>query len=219
MSSRSSTTDPPARRPGRKARPAEKPPVVPSSSSANPPANGQPLPETVEVGRVVRSHGVRGELVVAVASDVRGRFRGGRQLLLVAPDGSRRTVKITGFRETAGGGLLQLEGVADRDAADALRGSRLEVSRSAARSAPEGSFWWFELVGCRCVDRGEGDLGEVAEILEDGGGLMLRVRDQARRRELLVPWVESFVAGVDVAGRRIETVLPEDFVATCASPF
>lgn len=176
-----------------------------------------PLPATVEVGRILRPHGLLGEFVVAVLSDVRGRFRAGRVLRLVPPSGPARTVKVATARKLPTGVLLRLVGVDDRDGAEALRGSTLEVSREAAPPAPDGSFYWFELVGCTVVDAARGELGVVEELLEDGGGLLLRVVDAARR-ELLVPWVESFLRAVDVAGRHIEVALPEGFVEACMSP-
>src|SRR5687767_6281226 len=148
MSSRSSTTRSAAARAGR--RPAA---TIPEQRAA---AAAEAMPDTVEVARVVRPHGLRGELLVEVLSDVRGRFRAGRELLLVpppavaegaAPPAAVRPVTVVAFRRAAVGGLLRLQGVDDREAAAALRGARLEVPREASPRPRRGSYYWFELVG------------------------------------------------------------------------
>jgi len=81
--------------------------------------------------------------------------------------------------------------------------------------APAGSYYYFELAGCLCRDTNHGELGRVCEVIEDGGGLLLEVR--AGERLLLVPFVEEYVAAVDVAGRRIDLQLPNGLLETCTS--
>ena len=70
----------------------------------------------------------------------------------------------------------------------------------------------WRLVGCSCFDAHHGELGVVGEIIEDGGGILLQLEGS-----LLVPFVEPFVAEVDVAGRRIDLHLPPGLVELCAS--
>lgn len=143
-------------------------------------------------------------------SELPERFEVGAELLSAG-----RRVTVETVRPHRGGLLVRFEGVLDRDAAEALRGSVLEIARAAVPQAPEGTWYYFELVGCRCDDRREGTLGEVADVIEDGGGVLLDVRDGGRR--LLVPFVHEFVRRVDPESRRIELELPEGLVEACAS--
>ncbi len=62
---------------------------------------------------------------------------------------------------------------------------------------------------------GHGELGEVTEVIEDGGGTLLRVEGQGRG--LLVPFVDAFLVSVDVAAGRIELALPPGLVEICSS--
>ncbi|HEX2642759.1 MAG TPA: ribosome maturation factor RimM, partial [Thermoanaerobaculia bacterium] len=163
------------------------------------------LPETVAVGRVLRSHGVQGEVVVALLSDVPDRIAPGRRLLLTREGEPARTVTVESERPHKSGLRVRFVGIDDRDRADALRGAWLEVPRSEVPEPPAGTYYHFQLVGCRCFDNGQ-DLGEVVELLEDGGGLLLIVSDGARR--LPVPFVERFLKSVDVAAGRIDLELP-----------
>ena len=88
-------------------------------------------------------------------------------------------------------------------------------TRDLVPQAPNGAYYYFELANCRCVDRNAGDLGLVIEIVEDGGGLLLRV--EGENRELLVPFVESYLVKVDISRQLIELDLPLGLVETCTS--
>lgn len=173
------------------------------------------LPQTVVIGRVRRAHGVRGEVLVEVLSDIPHRFRAGADIQVADRFGKRRTMTI----DSASGATrllrLKFRGVEDRDAAAVLRGARLEVARDEVPAAPEGSYYFFELVGCSCADEKVGRLGRVTDVIEDGGGLLLQI--ESPRGELLVPFVRSYLRRVDIADRRIELSLPEGLVETCVS--
>jgi 16S rRNA processing protein RimM len=169
----------------------------------------------VVVGRVARAHGLRGEILVEVLSDVPGRLRKGAELLLRAGASEPVAVRIAESRPHAGGRRLRLAGIAERAAAEGLRGAWLEVPRERVPAPPAGAFYEFELVGCRCHDRSAGELGEVVRVVADGGGALLEVRGE--RGTLLVPLVERFLARVDRQRRAIELELPAGLVETCAS--
>jgi len=181
--------------------------------------------ERVAVGRVAGAHGLRGEIAVDVLSDVPGRFAPGASLLLTAAGAPPRPVVVAAARNFTSRHkdrlLLSLQGIADRTAAEALRGALLEVDAAAVPPAPEGSYYHYDLVGCRCIDRRAGELGEVVEVVEGGGGDLLRVVSPARgdepARELLLPFVDAYLAEVDVTGRRILWDLPEGLIEACGS--
>ena len=179
-----------------------------------PPAPAEADGERVAAGRVAGPHGIRGELAVEAFSDVPGRFAPGASLLLTLPGASPTPVTVAASRPHKGRLLLRLAGVEDRDAAEALRGAVLEVPAAEVPPAPAGSWYWYELVGCRCVSRDGSDLGTVEEVVEGGGGILLRVRGAAG--ELLLPFVEAYLAEVDAPGRRIVWDLPEGFVEQLA---
>ncbi len=167
------------------------------------------LPERVAVGRVLRPHGVRGEVVVEVLSDVPGRLAPGRRVWA-----ARRTLAVESYRVHKTGALVRFAGFEDRDQAEELRDALLEVDRSEVPAAPEGTYYWYQLLGCRCWVDGE-DLGEVTDLVEDGGGLLLVVSKEGR--QVPIPFVQSFLKEVDVERGRIELDLPEGLLEACAS--
>ena len=174
------------------------------------------LPETVAVGRVLRPHGVRGEVVVEVLSDVPDRFRKGSRLLGVregAP-ATPATLIVASSRPHKTGAVVRFEGFADPDQAAVLRGLDLEVPRAEVPKAPAGTYYQYELLGCLCRD-GDTELGRVVEVVEDGGGLMLIVAGEGRR--VPVPFVKEFLRRVDVEVGEIDLALPPGFLEVCAS--
>jgi 16S rRNA processing protein RimM len=172
------------------------------------------LPETVAVGRVLRPHGVRGEVVVEVLSDVPARFKQGSRVIGVREGAPATQLTVAAGRVHKTGAVVRFEGYDDRDRAGELRGLDLEVPRAEVPKAPRGTYYQFELVGCLCRDHGV-ELGRVVEVVEDGGGVMLIVEGEGRR--VPVPFVKEILRRVDVARGRIDLALPEGLLETCAS--
>jgi len=172
----------------------------------------------VAVGTVLRAHGVRGEVLIAPDSENPARFGTGSELFARTGQGSRR-LKIASGRRHRGMQLVRFAEVLDRNGAEALRGAVLEVSQDDVPAAADGAFYYFQLVGCRVVDGALGDLGEVTDVVEDGGGVLLEVGDASSgaRRPLLVPFVSDLLPEVNVAERLIRSELPEGLVEACGS--
>ena len=82
-----------------------------------------PLPDSVLIGRVRRAHGLAGELVVEVLTDVAGRFEAGKSVAVVREGESPREFSVVSARRHRDVLLLQLGGVVDRDQAELLRGA------------------------------------------------------------------------------------------------
>lgn len=193
--------------------------AAPAAPDVGPAGGRGDLPETVAVGRVLRPHGLRGEVVVAVLTDAPRRFDPGSALVLTREGRPPLGLVVAARRAEASPRvgqatvLLRFGGIEDREAAVALRGGWLEIDRSLVPPAPPGTYYHYELLGCRCASGGE-DLGEVVEVVEDGGGLLLVISDG--RREVPVPFAARFLRAVDVERARIELELPAGLIETCA---
>jgi 16S rRNA processing protein RimM len=161
----------------------------------------------VTVGRIIKAHGIRGEVVVDVLSDVPGRFDVGADVQL---DG--RPVTITGSRPHQGRLLLRLEGVADRSAAELLRGKVFEAA--AADVSDEDTYYAHELVGMAVVDAEGEDLGTVSALIElppAAGYDLLEVR-RADGTTWMLPAVDEYVEVQDApaGGERLAVVDPPE---------
>ena len=175
--------------------------------------------EMVAVGSVLRAHGLRGEVLVLPDSENPARFQSGSELFV--REGARvRRLEVGSSRPHRGRALVQFVDVTDRDGAEALRGAVLEVPEESVPAAEEGSFYYFQLVGCRVVDERLGDLGLVTDVVEDGGGVLLRVAGPDREgggHTVLVPFANRLLPEIDVEARLIRSDLPEGLLEACGS--
>lgn len=162
------------------------------------------------IGRVVRAHGVTGEVVVEVRTDdPDARFTPGVQLRVrPARGGAETRYVIESVREHSGRLLLRLAGVASRDTADALRGNVFVVD--SAHLPPidnPDEYYDHQLEGLEVVTAAGRNVGNVAEVLHTAAGELLSVRTE--QGEVLVPFVRAIVTSVSLADRTIEIDPPE----------
>ena len=168
--------------------------------------------EAIVVGRIGTAHGLRGEVTVEVFSDNPGRFAKGS---VVLADGGELRVRIS--RRHGQKMVVGFEDVLDRDAALALRGKTLTVDRPENPNPPEGEYYHYQLLGCRCNDLRVGLLGTVEDVLEDGGGVLLKVVGADGGSEVLVPFVDAFLRHVDIETKVIEVEVPPGLIEVCGS--
>lgn len=155
------------------------------------------------VGRIVRPHGLLGEVSVEILTDFPERFAEGVSLAL-GPDGGRR-LRIASARPHGGRFLIRFDGV-DLEEAERLRGVDLCVTPSEAPPRPEGYVFHYELQGCRVVT-GEGEeLGTVTDLQDVGGRPLLSVATP--RGERSIPFTRPIVVEVDLASRRVVVAPP-----------
>ena len=166
-------------------------------------------PARMVVGRVLRPHGVHGEVAVEVLSDAPDRFAPGAELAAGDPDGPGplRPLTVTAARLHLGRLLLRLEGVDDRDAAGQLRGALLSIPAAAARPLADDEFWAHQLVGLTVVDRGGRERGRVADVVPGAAHDLLAVELRGGGTAL-VPAVAALVTVELQAGRVLVDDLP-----------
>jgi 16S rRNA processing protein RimM len=168
--------------------------------------------EAIVVGRVGRAHGVRGDVTVDVRTDVPER-RFARGALLERAAGGPGLV-VADSRWHSGRLLVRFEGVADRNAAESLRGTVLTIDAARAGAADEdepgedGEFWWDrDLVGLRAFTPEGRELGEVLDVVHTPAGELLAI-GRPDDGEHLVPFVREIVPTVDLPGRRLVVDAP-----------
>lgn len=159
------------------------------------------------VGRIARSHGNRGQVIVTPESGfVEKRFRVGGELF-VDRGGSVAALAITSVRFHRERPILGLAGVETMSAAEALAGLELRVPLEWLEPLPVGTWFQHDLVGCRVETVGGDSVGVVERVESGPGGSRLVV--DGGRGEVLVPLADEICVAVDVAGRRI-VVNPPD---------
>ena len=156
-----------------------------------PPPQGMVL-----LGRVLGAFGVRGELKIESFTEPKAAILRYLPWLLRDVRGNQRELGDVRGRDTNKGPVATLPEVADRDAAEALRGTEIWVPRSALPPPGPGEYYWVDLEGLRVVTVDGVELGTVSHLLATGANDVLVVRGE---RERMIPFVQpQFVTAVDV---------------------
>lgn len=177
----------------------------------------------VLVGAITGAHGVRGEVKVKSFTAVPASIAAYGPLF--DESGARRfELNLTAkgsdaAKDPSGKGLLigRIDGVVDRNMAEALKGQRLFVPRAQlpAQDDPE-EFYLADLIGLAVRDRAGRALGRVAEVANYGAGDVLVVEGGAEGA-FDVPFARAFVPEVDLAAGSLTVDLPADFFEVPAS--
>ena len=133
----------------------------------------------IALAAVAGAHGVKGEIRLKLFGSPEGLacqpkvYIAGREFGLVQ-------VKPAGK-----GAIARLAGVADRSAAEGLRGELVEVDRSALPVLEEGEYYHSDLIGLSCVDLGGSKVGTVTAVENYGAGDLLEVETDGGKRSLI----------------------------------
>jgi 16S rRNA processing protein RimM len=153
---------------------------------------------TVVVGRIVKPHGIGGELTVENRSDNPARWDPGSVLFL----GDGRALTVQAARPHSGRLLVSFAEITDRITAEDYRGQLLTVPESWLPALGPGEWWPSQLIGCRVLTDGGGELGRISEVIPNpANDLWVAVDDDGT--ETLIPALRDLLVDVDVDGRRI----------------
>jgi 16S rRNA processing protein RimM len=169
---------------------------------------GASVPEDlVLVGYVSGAYGIHGWVRIRPYSVDADALMTAKSWWLDKPelhDVERMEVKIHGEDVVA-----RLVGVVGRDAAEALKGATVKISRSHFPALSDGEFYWLDLMGL-AVENLEGQsLGVVRDLMDNGAHPILRVAAvdipdaELVKHERLIPFVDNFVKEVDQKGKKI----------------
>lgn len=156
----------------------------------------------IALAAVAGAHGVRGEVKLKLFGD-------SIDSLVRSPDLTvgGKPLKLKDVRAGNKTAIARFEGVASREAAEALRGSLVEIDRAALAPLEEGEYYHSDLVGLPCVDGEGGVVGTVAAVEDFGAGELLDVEKPDGKRSL-IPFRDGIADLVD--GR---IILDPDFLA------
>ena len=157
--------------------------------------------ERIAIGRVIKPHGLSGEVVVEVLTDFPERFSDGLRVFLSGGARDVREARIVAVRPHQGRVLLTFEGISDVSTAEELRGVELSVSAEDVSPRPPGYVYHWELEGAVAVDASGRELGRVTGLVDAAGRPLLVLATPRGERE--VPFTAPLVVSIDVARKRV----------------
>ena len=145
--------------------------------------------ELIEAGRIVNTHGVRGEVKIEVWLDSPQFFKSFKRLVLETGEEK----KILSAKTQKGFVIAALEGVGDVNAAMALKGKTVSVYRADA-ALPHGAFFLQDIIGARVVDEDGNEIGTLTDVMETPASNIYVVTGKT---EHLIPAVPEFIKKTD----------------------
>jgi 16S rRNA processing protein RimM len=160
--------------------------------------------ERLCLGVIGAPRGVRGELrVKSYAADPAALAGYGP----LTDESGRRAFRLTVIESKGDMLVARIAGVADRDAAEALKGVRLYVARAALPPAGAGEYYEADLIGLSAETKNGAALGTVTAVEDFGAGPLLEI-GLGDGRSVLVPFTEAVVPVVDVGAGRLVVDAP-----------
>ena len=158
--------------------------------------------EIVILGRLLDPYGIRGWIRLHPFGDDPLTWARMPAWWVGEEQGPWREVAVKGMKAHGDGVVVLLEGVADRDSAEALKGQFIGAPREALPVTAEDEFYWADLIGLSVVNGAGESLGQVVGLIETGANDVLRVQLPGEPERLL-PFVDAVVKTVDRANRQI----------------
>jgi 16S rRNA processing protein RimM len=162
------------------------------------------------VGKVVNTHGIRGELKVISSTDFPDvRFAKGSRLLLVDADGRNSLeVEVEAGRQHKNVFILKLSGLNNINEVEKYKGWDIKVTDKNLIELEEDEYYYHEIVGCRVVSEEGQEIGTVTEILTTGANDVW-VAERPKGKPVLVPVIDDVLLKVDVEQKLITIRLLE----------
>jgi 16S rRNA processing protein RimM len=161
------------------------------------------------MGRVLGAHGIKGALMVASFCEPPRRLLSYPNWWLRRGDEPRAVTLLRG-QDSTKGLIVELDGIEDRDAANALKGTEIAIERALLPALRKGQYYWTDLEGLRVVNQDDSDLGRVDHLFDNGAHPILVVRDGERER--MIPFVlDRHVLDVDLDAGVIRVDWDADF--------
>jgi 16S rRNA processing protein RimM len=183
--------------------------------------------DAIEVGRVLGAWGIKGGIRVQPFSKDPEALLSAKRWFIRPPEGLGAklgvlsfppSLRVTHSKVHGDSVVATAQQLPDRNAAEAMQGARIFISRSNFPSAGDGEFYWIDLIGLAVVNRQGEALGTVIDLIDTGAHSVLRLRRpdavegaSLEASERLIPFVAAFIDDVSLAERRITVDWGLDF--------
>lgn len=151
--------------------------------------------DILRVGKIVNTHGLKGEMKVIALTDDPKRYN---DLEFVLLDG--KEVKIESRKFQKDRVILKLEGINSIEEVEKLKNKYLEIPREYAVELEEDTYFIADLIGCRVFDTEGKDLGEIFDVLQTKNNDVYWIK---KPKELLIPVLLEIVLDINIEDRKI----------------
>ncbi len=156
------------------------------------------------VGKIVNTHGIRGEVRVISKTDFADeRYQPGNTLYIFK-EGSQEPIKVVveSHRVHKNFDLLTFEGMHSIQDVEQFKGSLLKVDENQLSELDEGEYYFHEIIGCKVYNDNGEEIGTIREILATGANDVWVVKRKVGK-DLLIPYIDEIVKEIDIEEKKI----------------
>ncbi|UCD80342.1 MAG: 16S rRNA processing protein RimM [Desulfobacterales bacterium] len=164
----------------------------------------------VLIGEIIGTHGIKGAHKIRSYAESTEVFEPGRSILVRESSGRETHREINWVNPHKRTPLLSFKGIDDRNQAQLLAGAALFIPKAELPQLENGSFYWIDLIGMEVYTTADEYLGRLESIIETGSNDVYVVQD--KKKEVLIPALESVVVDIDLEQKRMRVDLPEGLI-------
>lgn len=172
-------------------------------------AKSEDSDDLVAVARVLRTRGLRGEVVAELLTDFPDRFDGLERLIAVWPDGKRESIELEEHWLQAKHIVLKFAGYDSIETARALVGTEMTVLEAERVELSDDAYYDWELTGCRVSTTSGTHIGKVRGVMHTGSTDLLVVDGEMTGREHLIPLADEICVEIDTVDKLIRIDPPD----------
>lgn len=160
--------------------------------------------EFYQVGKIVNTHGIRGEVKVIATTDFpKERFKPGNKLYAFKPDATDGVeLTVAKSRRHKQFFMLTFEGLDNINLVEKFKGDDLKISEDQQEELDDGSYYYHQIIGLDVVDEDGEVLGKIKEILSPGANDVWVVSRKGKK-DLLLPVIDDVVKKVDLEAKQV----------------
>ena len=161
-------------------------------------------PRLILLGQITGAHGIRGDVIVRTFTSEPEAIAAYGTL---TDKTGQKQFKLRLVRVTNKGVVARLDGISDRNGAEAVRGQELYIDRAKLPAPKETEYYHADLVGLTAVTADGSEFGRVIAVQNFGAGDLLEIQLAASKATEMIPFTNANVPDVDIASHRL-TVIP-----------
>ncbi|MDZ5711697.1 ribosome maturation factor RimM [Jeotgalibacillus haloalkalitolerans] len=159
--------------------------------------------EWFDVGKIVNTHGIKGEVRVISSTDFpEERYKKGNKLYLFQSGKDPLELSVSGYRRHKNFDLLTFEGYDNVNLVEPFRDAQLKVSADQQNELGEDEYYYHEIIGCEVFSEEGERIGSITEILSPGANDVWVIKPDTGK-DVLIPYIESVVKEVNVTEKKV----------------
>lgn len=171
---------------------------------------GIPLVQYLEIGKIINTHGVSGQVKVLPLTDDPERYMN-LEWAYIDKNGKLERYTIESVRLVKNFVIVKFDGINNMDLASKLKDKMIKVDREHAVELPQYSYFICDLIGLDVFKENGAKLGELKDIIKTGANDVF-VIETKNKKEVLVPALRSIVKYISIEDKIMNLVLPEGLI-------